>query len=116
VRSATTGWIPAGAREFHLPAMDGSPIYGSLALYDPLLSCSGIKAPTLIIDVEHEELWSVEDNGLGAFKRIPRSVQKEYYVIKGAKHYDAYLKNAGEARDAALRFFKQHLVASSPHL
>lgn len=112
-KSAIKGWIPRGASEIHLPAMDGAPIFNTLALYDPLKSCNSIRVPTLIIDVEHEELWDVSKNGLGAFKSLTNAPHKEYYVIKAAKHYDAYKGAAGEARKVTLNFFKKHLVDSS---
>ena len=109
-KSALKGWIPRGASEIHLPAMDGAPIFNTLALYDPLKSCSSIHVPTLIIDVEHEDLWDVNRNGLGAFKSLIGTKDKEYYILRGVKHYDAYKGAAGEARKVTLNFFKKHLV------
>jgi dienelactone hydrolase len=111
-RMAREGWIPAGAREIHLPAMDGSPILRKLQWYDPLIYCSEISVPTLIIDVEKEELWDVNKNGKAAFDRIPCK-SKEYYVLKGYNHYDAYKGGADEARKVTMSFFQKHLTIKS---
>ena len=39
--------------------------------------------------------------------------EKEYYLLKGATHYDVYDKAAKEARQAATAFFKKHLADRS---
>jgi len=109
-KAALTGWIPSGAREYHWPAVDGSPILRSFEYYDPLLSCHQIVAPTLIIDVENEELWDVKQNGKAAFDLI--TSPKQYFVLKNANHYDAYSKASSEARLVTVQFFKRYLVGN----
>ena len=113
IKAASSGWIPAGAKEFHLPAMDGAPLLRKLQWYDPLLSCARIRSPTLIIDSENEELWDRSKNGKAAFDLIPPLTPKKYHVLRNSNHYDAYDKSAKEAREVAVEFFKFHLASMS---
>lgn len=106
------GWIPSGAREYHLSAMDGSPILRSLDTLNPLLSAHNIKhSAVLVIDSDREELWDVKQNGLAAFN-LAQTVNKEHYMLKDADHYDAYNKSARESRSVAIEFFKKHLCVT----
>jgi hypothetical protein len=102
------GIIPNGAKEFHLHCMDGSPILRTIETHDPLLFCPNIRIPTMVIDVENEDLWDVK-NGRAAFDFI-HDWRKEYVVLPNANHYDAYGKCAEAARKAAVEYFTRHLV------
>ena len=103
-------WYPAGAREHHLPAMDGAPILRKAYEYDPISVVGAIRVPTLIIDVDKEELWDRLDNGKRAFDIISANgVSAKYALIANANHYDAYDKDAELSRKLAIDFFKANL-------
>jgi dienelactone hydrolase len=112
---APVPWFPL-PREFHFPAMDGGPILRRLFFYDPLLRAQDIVAPLLVIDSENEELWDRNKNGKRAYDIVQQrlgSHKCEYYLLRGADHYDAYGKRADEARSKAIAFFKKHLLSGN---
>lgn len=65
--------------------------------------------PLLMIVGELDKL-SLTDVQLAAFARA--SEPKKLVVIKGAGHYDPYIKNFDEASSAARDWFAQHLLAT----
>jgi len=82
---------------------------------DPMVRIPLVRAPVLVIDVEHEELWDRGENGRRAFELAARAEPRSrYHVVRGAKHYDAYLSRADECRQLALEFFLEHLAGGAP--
>lgn len=116
--SARTGVLPNGARSHHLKDMDGSPILRGMVSYDPLLACPAVSQPTLIIDVENEELWDVNRNGKAAYDLIKANkvAETEYFLLKNSNHYQIYQENSRPAIEKALEFFTKHLIITSSKL
>ncbi|MFP6899459.1 MAG: alpha/beta fold hydrolase [Opitutales bacterium] len=78
--------------------------------YVPVEAASKIKAPTLIVDAEKEELLNVNRNGklvADILKKQGRTVS--YHVLKGASHYSIYKENFEDALKIEIDWFNQHL-------
>jgi len=110
--------FPAGAREHHLPAMDGAPMLRRAYEYDPMASVAAIRVPTLVIDVDKEELWDRLDNGRRAFEIVQRGIgdKAQYALLQNANHYDAYDKESQTSRKLAVDFFKAALAGERAKL
>jgi len=75
-----------------------------------------IKAPTLIIDAEKDELLDIRQNG-GLVAEIlkQRGIPSKYHIINGITHYGVYREAFVQTTDLELEWFKEQLkVQGSP--
>lgn len=67
-----------------------------------------VRAPTLIIDVDEEELFDRHANGRAVFEVIRANAGAEYAIYPG-RHYDIYRQHRRAALDRAIGWFRVHL-------
>ncbi len=92
-----------------VPNLSGTPDLGKMLGYRPIDSADKIRVPTLIVDVDGEELFSRMANGHAVYEIIRNNAQSEYKTYPG-KHYDIYNRHYSAASSLALEWFKQHLM------
>ena len=78
--------------------------------YSPIGTADKIKVPTLIIDVEKDELLNFERNG----KRVADILKDQGTVVKhhlftGGTHYSIYNKHLSDVLKIQIDWFNQHL-------
>jgi dipeptidyl aminopeptidase/acylaminoacyl peptidase len=78
--------------------------------YIPIATANQIKVPTLIIDVEKDELLNFEKNG----KRVVDILKKEgtivkHHLFKGATHYSIYNEHLKDVLKIQIDWFDEHL-------
>lgn len=93
-----------------LPNLRGTPDLAKMAGYRPIDVAVAVTAPTLIIDVDGEELFDHRKNGLAVYEIIKTNATAEYKTYSG-KHYDIYSRHYEASSSLALDWFKQHLMA-----
>lgn len=93
-----------------VPNLRGTPDLAKMAGYRPVDVAAAVTAPTLIIDVDGEELFDHRKNGLAVFDIIKANATAEYKTYAG-KHYDIYSRHYEAASSLALDWFKRHLMA-----
>ncbi|MBH88585.1 MAG: hypothetical protein CMJ12_05415 [Pelagibacterales bacterium] len=101
--------IPTGIDK--VPNLKGSPDFAKMLNYKPLDWAKNIKVPTLIVDVESEELFDRKKNGLAAFDVIKDNTIAKYKLYSGS-HYDIYYKHFNASTKLALEWFTEHLINS----
>lgn len=91
-----------------LPGLLGTPDLARMLGYSPLDVAEKIRAPTLIIDAEFEELFDRLENGKAVYDRIAANAVAKYLTFPG-KHYDVYNEYWQQAVDATCEWFNTHL-------
>lgn len=93
-----------------LPGLLGTPDLARMLGYSPLQASERIRAPTLIIDAEFEELFDRIANGKAVFDTISQNAVALYHTFPG-KHYDVYNQFWADAVALACDWFDEHLQA-----
>ena len=71
--------------------LKGTPYSERIALFNPGQYAGRVKVPTLLIDVELEHYFKIEENSGRVHAVLKQNgVPTEYHVLKGKKHYDVY--------------------------
>jgi dipeptidyl aminopeptidase/acylaminoacyl peptidase len=79
--------------------------------YSPVEASAKIKAPTMILVAEKEELMSNDENGKKAFDFLQANkVPSEYHVLPGIGHYGVYKEAFDEATKLEAAWFAAHLM------
>ncbi len=78
--------------------------------HEPMKAIETLRAATLIIDVENEELFDIKEQGAMLYDRIKEQTKSRYEVLPGA-HFDVYYKAETTAAAMALKleWLKKHL-------
>ncbi len=92
-----------------VPNLRGTPDLGKMLGYRPIESAHQIRVPTLIIDVDAEELFNRMTNGHAVYEIIDNEADAEYKAYPG-KHYDIYNRHYPAASTLALEWFKRYLM------
>jgi dienelactone hydrolase len=92
-----------------VPNLLGTPDLGKMLGYRPIESADRIRVPTLVIDVDAEELFSRMANGHAVYEIVRKEAVAEYKTYSG-KHYDIYSRHYSAASSLALDWFKQYLM------
>ena len=92
-----------------VPKLKGTPDLAKMLGYRPIESAARIRVPTLIIDVDAEELFSRMANGHAVYEIIKNEAEAEYKTYPG-KHYDIYDRHYPAASSLALEWFKRYLM------
>ena len=79
-----------------------------MAEHFPLRAAERVRAPTLIMDAEFEELNNRHEHGEAAYQIISRNAASEYHTFPG-RHYDVYDAFFQPSVDLALGWFDRHL-------
>jgi len=98
--------IPEGMD--NIPNLNGSPDFAKMFNYKPIDWASKIRVPTLIVDVEAEELFDRKKNGRAVYEIIKKNTIAKYKVFSG-KHYDIYYKHFNASNKLAVDWFTEHL-------
>jgi dienelactone hydrolase len=92
-----------------VPNLKGTPDLGKMLGYRPIESANKIRVPTLIIDVDAEELFDRMANGHAVYEIIKNEAVAEYETYPG-KHYGIYNRHYPAASSLALEWFKRYLM------
>jgi len=92
-----------------VPNLKGTPDLAKMLGYRPIESADRIRVPTLVIDVDSEELFSRMANGHAVYEIIKKEAVAEYKTYPGL-HYGIYNRHYPAASSLALDWFKQHLM------
>jgi dienelactone hydrolase len=89
----------------------GYPFYPDFVRYDPMAGVERLRAATLIIDADREELFDIKVNGRLLFETIRNQTEAVYDTIEGT-HYDVY-RGAGydKALGLEIEWLERHLPA-----
>ena len=101
--------IPVGIDK--IPNLKGSPDFAKMLSYMPIDWANKILVPTLIVDVDSEELFDRKKNGKAVYDIIKQNAKAKYKVFPGT-HYDIYYKHFEASNKLALDWFIEHL---NPH-
>ena len=107
VRGLLDPEVPQGGMD-GLPNLAGTPDVARMLLHSPLAAAHSVDIPTLIIDVEDEDLVNRLEHGFAAYEIIRQHATCEYRLLPG-KHYDIYERHLEAAREMALGWFRTHL-------
>lgn len=79
--------------------------------YDAFAAAARIKAPTLLVVAEKEELLDNKQNGIKVYDIIKarNDVPTELHVIKGISHYGVYREAFDEVTRLEIAWFAKHL-------
>ena len=94
------------------PGLKGTADVARMVDHAPLFAAERVRAPTLIMDAEFEELNDRHTHGEAAHKIIVRNAPSEYHTFPG-KHYDVYDKYFQPSVDLALDWFDRYLKPTS---
>ena len=92
-----------------VPRLRGTPDLAKMLGYRPIDSAHKIRVPTLVIDVDGEELFNRITNGHAVYEIIKNEAVAEYQTYPG-KHYDIYSRHYSAASSLALEWFKRYLM------
>jgi len=94
-----------------IEALKGTPNYAKMIQYDAVSMASRVKAPTLLMDAEYEQLFDPRDAGQRVFQTIRShgTTPVRYEVIPGIKHWEVYTKGFTQGTDLALEWFDKYL-------
>jgi dipeptidyl aminopeptidase/acylaminoacyl peptidase len=89
----------------------GTPNFAHMIRYDAVAVSHRVKAPTLLIDAENEELFDRRDHGGRVFEilRTHGTAPVSYVVMPGISHYGVYREGFEQSTDLALQWFDLHL-------
>jgi dienelactone hydrolase len=91
-----------------IEGLKGTPDVARMAEHSPLAAASHIRAPTLILDAEFEELNNRLEHGWAAYMMIRQNAPAEYMTYP-CKHYAVYDAHFENSTDRAVAWFKQYL-------
>ena len=91
------------------PGLKGTPDIARMVEHFPLRAAEQVRAPTLIMDAEFEELNDRHEHGEAAYNIIRKNAPSEYHTFPG-KHYDVYDEFFQPSVDLALYWFDKHLA------
>ncbi len=98
--------IPQGIDQFS--GLRGTPDIAKMVHYRPIAVAHRVRAPTLFIDQDAEELFDRRNHGLAAYEIVRQHAPARYELLPG-KHYAVYRDNFERASDLALAWFREHL-------
>jgi dienelactone hydrolase len=107
VRAELDSLIPQGNFDA-LPSLSGSPDVARMLYHSPLAAAAAVRVPTLIVDVEEEELVDRLKHGHAAYEIIRQNAISEYHLLPG-KHYDIYDRHLQQSFDMAQSWFQKFL-------
>jgi dipeptidyl aminopeptidase/acylaminoacyl peptidase len=89
----------------------GTPNFAHMIRYDAVAVSHRVKAPTLLIDAENEELFDRRDHGgrVSEILRTHGTAPVSYVVMPGISHYGVYREGFEQSTDLALQWFDLHL-------
>ena len=90
------------------PGLRGTPDVARMVDHFPLRAAERIRAPTLVMDAEFEELNDRHAHGIRAYQIISRNAPSEYHTFPGT-HYDVYEKYFEPSVELALGWFNRYL-------
>ena len=91
------------------PGLRGTADIARMLHHAPLAAAANVRAPTLIIDVDAEELVDSREHGEAAYNIIRRHAVCEYKTLPGT-HYDIYGSQAEASVTMALEWFTTYLA------
>lgn len=91
-----------------IQGLRGTPDLARMVNYRPIDDAADVRVPTLIIDVEEEELFDRMKNGHAVFDVIQANGIAAYKAFPG-KHYDIYNTHRDAATQLAIDWFITHL-------
>ena len=91
-----------------IPNLKGSPDLAKMLSYMPIDWANKILVPTLIVDVDSDELFDRKKNGKAVYDIIKQNAEAKYKVFPGT-HYDIYYKHFEASNKLALDWFIKHL-------
>ena len=92
-----------------VPRLRGTPDLAKMLGYRPIESADKIRVPTLVIDVDGEELFNRMTNGHAVYEIIKNEAVAEYKTYPGL-HYSIYNRHYPAASSLALEWFKRYLM------
>ena len=99
--------VPQGGMD-SLPGLAGTPDVARMLFHSPLTAAANLRIPTLIIDVEQEELVNRLEHGHAVYERVRQNAICEYRLLPG-KHYDIYDRHLMTTMNMAQEWFLAHL-------
>ena len=99
--------VPQGGLDA-LPDLAGTPDVARMLHHSPLAAAERVRVPTLLIDMDQEELVNRMEHGHAAYEIIRRHAICEYRLLPG-KHYDIYGRHLEETRNMTLEWFQKYL-------
>ncbi len=103
--------IPQGIDKF--PGLRGTPDLAKMVGWRPIDEAHRIRIPTLVMDVEDEELFDRNANGRAVYEIVRANAEAAYEAWPG-RHYDIYDKHRRAALDRAIGWFDEHLMTEAP--
>jgi len=100
---------PQPPDEDRFPRLGGVPDISRAVDYRPIAFADRIAVPTLIIDVEQEELFDRMQHGHALYEIVRQRAPAEYRTFPG-RHYDIYSEHRDAALALALDWFKRYLM------
>ena len=91
-----------------IPKLLGSPDLAKMLGYRPIDWAYKITVPTLIVDVEQEELFDRKKNGLSVYNIIKNNAVSKYHTFPGT-HYDIYYQYFEASTNLAVQWFVKYL-------
>ena len=91
-----------------MPNLTGSPDVARMLYHSPLAAAAAVRIPTLIIDVEEEELVDRFKHGRAAHEIIVQNAISEYHLLPG-KHYGIYDRHLKQSFDMTRTWFQKYL-------
>lgn len=103
------GKTPAVPQNAPLPGLRGSPVMERVYDYRPIEHADRVRAATLIVDAEKEELFDIALNGRAVYEIVRENAPAEYHVFP-ITHYEIYSGEYYEkALDLQIDWFRRHL-------
>ncbi|HUP23774.1 MAG TPA: alpha/beta fold hydrolase [Thermoanaerobaculia bacterium] len=89
----------------------GTPHFAKMIQYDAVAVAHKVKAPTLLIDAENEELFDRRNHSLRVFEtmRAHGTTPVRYEVVPEITHYGIYREAFERSVELALEWFEVHL-------
>lgn len=95
-----------------VPGLRGVPFFSRMARYSPRAVADRVRAATLIMDAEKEELFDIRRNGQRVAEILEeKGVPVKYHVFPGITHYQIYQDKRQDALQMAISWYDQHLKA-----
>ena len=91
--------------------LKGSPDLARFARFSAVRECRDLVVPTLLIDVELEELFDIRDHSSKVYRIIKDNVEAKHKIIPDAHHYDIYRSHYETSVKLGLYWFDKHLKA-----
>lgn len=100
---------PLPPEEDRFPRLGGVPDISRAVDYRPIAFAERITVPTLIIDVDQEDLFDRMQHGHALYEIVKARAPARYELLPG-RHYDIYSAQQEAALALALNWFKQYLM------